>query len=1057
MSNSNIHKLAKACTLLIAIIIFSVSNAQVGKVWRASDSAIKRITGVVKDAATGKALPGISLSVKDFSATITNDDGKFTLKVPSFFTDVIVRAEGFETKQVSLHGANALNVSLNYESNTSFQEAIVLPVSTLAKRNATVTASKVNVNSSWNRPLETIDAYLQGKVSGLDVTNRSGTPGAGANLLLRGYNSLYGTNTPLIVLDGMIYDSKDYGTSLIANNFTNPFSLIHIQDIDNVTILKDAASIYGTKGANGAIIITTSRSQKQATSIDFGVYAGVNLKPNFLPVMNAADYRVYLSEILQSKGFSASTLSALPYMSDDTAGSQYFRYHNNTDWQNKIYNNSLNNNYFLKVTGGDNIATYALSMGYTKSSGVVKNTDLARYNTRFNALFNFTKKFTGEGNLAFTYNEQMLKYQGMSDKLAPVYLALTKAPFLTSHEVNSKGVFSPNLEETDVLGISNPSALIENMGNYNKYYRFAGSYKFNYDVTRNINVSTMLGVVFNKVRENIFIPRKGVANDTLANAIADSRLGNQVKRLFSLYSDSRIEYKKVFKRSHSFASRLGLRYQKNRADQDYALGYNSATDDLVSIQNGVNALRTSGGDIAEWNWLNAYLNADYGYKDKFFLTLNAALDGSSRFGKMASNGIAINGNKFAIMPSIGLAWLLSSENFMAGSSLDLLKLRANYSIAGNDDIGNYTSRQIYISQNFLGMQGLVRAGIPNPAIQWETVKKANLGLDMAFWNERVSLSMDVFTSKTSNMLVYETVQAAAGFSNVLVNGGNMENKGVELSANVRVINAPKLTWDLGFNASTIKNKITAIPGDKLLTQYAGATILTQVGNSVGAFYGYVSEGVFKTAAEASAAALKMKNANGSFSNFAAGDIRFKDVNGDKIIDENDMQVIGSSMPKWFGSFSTAVSYKRFKLDALMTFSKGNDLYNYMRYRLESASGVENQLNSVGNRWRTDGQVTNMPKATYGDPLGNNRFSNRWIEDGSYLRLRTVSLSYNVNIRNKYIKNASFYITGNNLLTFTKYMGYDPEFSAGTSVFSRGIDTGLDPIFKSVLAGIRFGL
>lgn len=1057
MTKMNIHQMAKGFVLVLALLASAGVYAQKTQTAK-TDSSVIRITGIVTDAATGKGLAGISLSVRDFSAAITDDDGKFKLKVPSYYTDVVITGEGFETKQVTLKGRAQLNVSLLYESNTSFQEPVILPTGKVARRNLTGSAVGVNINSSWKRPLETIDGLLQGQVPGLNVIRRSGTPGAGANLFLRGYNSLNATNAPLIVVDGMIYDAKDYGTSLITNNYTNPLALIHSSDIDNVTVIKDAASIYGTKGANGAIIITTSRAEKQATAIDFGVYTGVNQRPDFLPVMNAADYRVYLGEILQSKGLSASTIASMSYMIDDTTGNKdYYRYHNNTNWQDKVMQNSINTNYFLKVTGGDNIATYALSVGYTKNNAIIRNTDFTRYNTRFNALFNFTKKFTGVGSLAFTYNEQMLKYQGIADKFAPVYLSLTKAPFLTSHEVNSKGIFSPNLEETDILGITNPTAIINNMQAYNRAYRFFGSYQFKYEISKSLNVSTLFGIVFDKVRENIFVPRKGVANDTLSNAIADSRLGNQVKRLFSIYSDSRIEYTKTFKRNHTLASRLGLRYQQNKAEQDFALGYNSATDDLVSIQNGVTALRTTGGGIGMWNWLNTYFNAEYGFKDKFFVTVNAAMDGSSRFGQQAKDGITINGNKYAVMPSIGAAWLLSSERFMEDSKIDLLKLRFNYSIAGNDDIGNYNNRQTYTSQNLLGMQGLVRSGIPNPAIQWETVKKANLGFDVAFWNERVALSVDVFHSKTTNMLAYENLSTPTGFSTVLTNSGSMENNGVELGATVRLINTTKWTWDAGVNVSSVQNRVLTIPGNKLITQYAGANILTQGGSTAGIFYGYIAKGVFSSAGEAASAGLKKKNTDGSYSYFGAGDVRFVDLNNDNIIDENDMQVIGISTPQFFGSFSTTLTYKRIQLDALFTFTKGNEVFNYQRYRLESESGIENQLNSVRNRWRTDGQVTTMPKATFGDPMGNNRFSTRWIEDGSYLRLRSLSISYTIPFKDKFLKNASVYVTGNNLLTFTKYMGYDPEFSAGTSVYAQGTDTGLDPLFKSVLAGIRFGL
>lgn len=1016
-----------------------------------------QITGTIKDATTGKGIVGARLSVKNLSAAITDAEGTFKLTVANYYDNVIITADGYDTKQVALKGSKVVNVSLLDASHSSYQDVVTMPHKSVPLREITSAVATYNAGSEWKKPMETIDALLQGQVSGLNSIRRSGTPGVGANMFLRGYNSLFATNKPLVIVDGMIYDINDYGQSIIANNYTNPFALINAQDVEDITVIKDAASIYGTKGANGAIIITTSKAKQQATKIDFGAYTSYNMAPSNLPVMNASDYRVYLTEMLQSKGLSSTDISAMAFMKDDTAGNaDYYKYHNNTDWQKEVMKNSITHNYFLKVTGGDNIATYALSMGYARSQGTIRTTDMVRYNTHFNADFNFSRRFTGAANFSFAFNEQNLKDQGIADKTAPIFLALTKSPFLTANEVNSKGVFSPNYEDADFLGVSNPAVLINTMQAFNKYYRFFGSFRFNYDINKSLSASALFGVTYDKVRENIFIPRKGVANIDLSNAVADSRLGSQVKRLFSVYTDGWLEYKKTVNRYHNFVSRLGIRYQHNDAEQDYVLGFNSATDDLISVQNGLNALRQVGGGIGEWNWMNTYFNAEYGYKDKLFLSLNAAMDGSSRFGTETKQGIAIDGVKFAVLPSASLAWLLSSENFMANSKIDLLKLRASYSLTGNDDIGNYSSRQTYVSQNLLGMQGLVRNSIPNPALQWETSAKINAGLDLAFLNERVGLTVDVYQAKTENMLVYETVTGAAGFKNILINNGSMQNRGVEAALNVRIINRNKFKWDISLNGAINKNKVLAVPGGSFITEFAGASMLTQNGQPANQFYGYDALGVFSTAAAAAAAGLSIKNADGSYSSFGAGDVRFADLNNDKIIDEKDMKVIGNPNPDFYGGITNKLSYRNFQLEALLTFSKGNDVFNYQRYRLEASSGVENQLNSVVNRWRAEGHVTSMPKATYGDPMGNSRFSNRWIEDGSYLRLRHVSVSYAVPLKEGFIKNATVYVTGNNLLTFTKYMGYDPEFSVSPSIFAQGIDTGLDPLFKTVTLGVKVG-
>lgn len=1040
----------RSVVLVFAAALCSTADAQ-------QPAAKQTITGKVTDAATRKPVPGARVAVKDFSAALTDNTGSFKLNVNSYLDNIIITADGYGTEQVALKGRQSVEISLIDASLHTFQEIAATPFAPTARRELTGAVSVYNSNGEWNRSMETVDALLQGKIAGLNSVRRSGTPGVGANLFLRGINSLYTTNKPLVIVDGMIYDINDYGQSIIANNYTNPLALVNVQDVEHISVIKDAASIYGTKGANGAILITTARARQQATTIDFGAYTSVNAKPDFLPVMSADTYRSYLSEMLQSKGLSSAQIAAMPYMKDDTAGNpEYYRYHNYTNWQNNIFRNSITNNYFMKVTGGDNIATYALSVGYAKSKGVINTTDLTRYNTRFNAAFNFSKRLTGQANLSFTFNEQNLKDQGIAEKTAPLYMALTKAPFLTANVVNEKGVFSPNLEDVDILGIGNPQAIIDNMQAYNKYYRFSGSFLFNYEIKKGFTASTLLGVVYDKVRENIFVPRKGVANDSVSNAVLDSRLGSQVKRLFSFYTDSWLEYKKTINRIHDFQARLGLRYQHNEAEQDYALGFNSATDELISVQNGLNALRQIGGGIGEWNWMNTYFNAEYGFRNKLFVSVNAAMDGSSRFGTAAANGLSLGDVKFAVLPSISLGWLISSSKFMANSKIDLLKLRASFGMTGNDDIGNYTSRQTYVSQNFLGMQGLVRNGIGNPALQWETGQRINLGLDFSALNERLSLTVDVYKNKTSNMLVYEELPAATGFSTIATNAGGMENTGIDLSLNFRVLNKPNFKWDIGLNAGTYKNKVTSVPNGEILSNYAGATILTRNGAPVSQFYGWVSDGVFSTTTEAAAAGLTKKNFDGSYSAFGAGDIRFRDLNGDKVIDEMDRQVIGDPNPDFTGGISNRLVYKRFQLDALLTFSSGNEVFNYLRYKLESMTGVENQLQSTIRRWRANGHVTDMPKATYGDPMGNSRFSNRWIEDGSYLRLRSLSISYALPVKDGFLKNATIYVTGNNLLTFTKYMGYDPEFSASPSPIAQGIDTGLDPQFKTATLGVKLG-
>jgi hypothetical protein len=436
-----------------------------------------------------------------------------------------------------------------------------------------------------------------------------------------------------------------------------------------------------------------------------------------------------------------------------------------------------------------------------------------------------------------------------------------------------------------------------------------------------------------------------------------------------------------------------------------------------------------------------------------------AMDASSRFGNNVHGALNIGGNSVALLPSVGASWLISSEKFMSGiKAINILKLRASYSKTGNDDIGNYTAKQSYVSQNLLGVQGLVRGNIANPALQWESNSKANAGLDVSLFNERLNFSVDVFENKTTNMLTYEPVPPASGFDYAITNGGSMKTTGIDFTISGRLVNTRSVKWDMGFTISAYKNTITQLPGNTAITSFGGATIRTQVGSPANIFYGYKTNGVYTTDAEAAAANLYKKLPDGSIVRFKGGDVRFINTNGDSLIDETDRQPIGDPNPAFTGAFSNKITWKGLSLEAIFTFSQGNKVYNGVRAALESESGVNNQLQSVINRWRAPGQVTNTPKATWGDPIGNSSFSDRWIEDGSFIRLKMVSLSYNLPLKadNK-IKYITVYVTGNNLLTFSKYLGYDPEFYAAESTLARGVDVGLEPQFKSFVAGVRIGL
>jgi TonB-linked SusC/RagA family outer membrane protein len=1037
------------------------------------------VKGRVTDAATHQPLPAIRVTYKNLSAAITDSAGSFTLKLPNYNVTVMLQGEGFQAKEVAIKGRRTISTSLYEDTYISFYDGANLPFKTQSINRVPFAVTSVQATRNWAHTAETPDALLQGKVAGLNTIRRSGTPNIGASFFLRGISSLYTSNQPLIVVDGVIYDNNDYGGSLISGSYTNPLAYIDIKDIDNITVIKDGSSTYGTKGTNGVINITTARAKELGTKIDVAVYGGVNFAPGNLPLLDASQYRTYATDLLQSAGLTESEIKSIPFMNDDPANSEYYRYHHQTDWQKQVLDNSSLKNVYIKVTGGDNIAKYALALGYLSNGGVFQKTGATRYNTRFNADLNLSRRMTATTNLSFTYNDEELRDQGLAFKTNPLYVSLIKSPFIGVNEMSASGIKSPDITDADIFNVTNPVSLINSMVGLNKNYRFQGSIGFNYNVSKTINLNTIVAVTIDKVRENLFIPRKGVVDDVLEDGtIIDSRLGAQTKRILSVYNDTRISYDKMFQNVHHLFARAGVRFLAPKAEQDWELGANSATDQLRSVGNGVANLRRVGGDIARYRWLNTYLSADYSLLDKYFVSLNMAVDGSSRFGKDVPNALHINGNSFAVMPSLAAAWLISSEEFMAGSQVfDLLKLRASYGMTGNDDITNYNARQYYIthalagnyaanyttgqyyiSQNFLGTQGLVRGNFENNELQWESVHKANLGLDAALFNERLNISLDGYRNMTYKMIVDETLPTASGMNHAFTNSGTMKTVGAEASVMGRIVNRSSLKWDLGFNIAHYKSTINRLPEPwEIVTSYADGYILSRLKNTPNLFYGYKTNGVYTSDAEAAADGLSVVQSTGTIIPFKGGDVRFEDVNGDKIIDNNDRQIIGDPNPDFFGSVSSSLTWKSFTLDAFFTFTKGNDIYNYTRRQLESESNFNNQTTAVLNRWRTNGQVTNMPRAIYGDPIGNGSFSDRWIEDGSYFRLRSATLSYNLPIKTNFLRYSVLYVTGNNLFTLTKYLGFDPEMSGTISPLGQGVDITLEPQYRSVQAGVRFGL
>ena len=1045
-----------------------------------------RIQGYVKDAVTGEPIAAARVTFGGFQAyppiatSLTDDDGKYGINAPSASATMLINCEGYQQVEVALKGRTDIDVLLQPETINSLFDDVQLPYD--AKRQVKATQAATSLTDRYSLDKDNTvspEFFLQGRVAGLNVIRRSGSVGAGADMFLRGSSSLLGTSQPLIVVDGVLYPIAPMGQSLFSYYQTSGLANIDTKDIDNITVIKDASSIYGARASNGVILINTLRAQELKTQINFHAYVGVSLEPDEYPMMNAKQFRPYLSDQLLSQGLTSAEIQELPYMNlvkpeetilgvgtqVVTGNADYYRYNHDTKWQDYVYDKAITNAFHLSVTGGDNIAKYALIVGLQNQEGTIRNTSLDKYNLRLNTDVNISDDFTVGTNVSFVYTDRAIANQGMDNEKGAIYTALVKAPFMTTYVRDYRNLQSPTLEGYDMFNASNPYAVINNIDSQMETYRLVANVFANYVFSPAWKAHLRFGVIYDKDREKIFVPQLGVYHAPSTMPIMDvtNETHRKAERLFQTNIDLNATYAKVFNQIHAFDVTFGGRYETNNFEDDIIYRYNTSSDLMVN-EKGETLLSAAGGTSASWASLNYYANANYGLRDKYFATLVGSVYGSSRFGENA-DGLSLFDHKFAFYPSLSLAWIASSENFMRNAdAVNLLKFRASYGLVGNDDIGNYASRLTYVSQNYLGLYGVVLGALANDKLMAEKVVKTNFGVDLTMFNQRLTLSADVYNSKTQNMLSYAALPSFAGASNYMDNTGEMTNKGYEFAAELRVVNTPDFKFSLAGNIAHNEAEITKY-AETDYTDILGATVMTREGDAPGLFYGYKYKGVFKSADNMAAdpASFRYEDAGGNMMTPEAGDAIFEnvdktgDANGIQYITEADRTIIGDPNPDFFGSFSTRFSYKRLTLDAMFTYKMGGDVYNALRAKLEGMTGYENQTQAVLNRWRYEGQNTSIPRNAWGDPLGNARFSDRWIEDGSYLRLKTITLSYTLPATIKYIRNAEVYVQANNLVTWTEYKGLDPEFSISSSPLYQGIDAGLFPNAQSIFLGIKLGL
>ena len=1062
---------------------------------------MKEVSGYIYDAATNKALDGARVQAfgNPRYTTMTDENGRYTLKVPVFVTSLYVTVPEYNDVQVAIDGNKTPDVAL-YSSR--FNSFYTPATQITAARKADIDLSTAT----------TIDTDIERQLGGdIHTVNRSGLQGQGAAMFIRGLNSINLNAQPLIILDGMIMDLQLDRASIHEGFFNNVLAGIDPEDIESVEVLKNATALYGARGGNGVIIINTKRGHSMATRINATIFGGFETAPNYTKMMNAGQYKNYVSELIGTTetGLKNTTYGAsIPFLNDNPDYYWYPMYHNNTDWSDGLYHTAFTQNYKVNVQGGDDIAMYNLSLGYANSQSTAKENGFDRLNIRFNTDIKLLKSLTTQLDVAYSRLSYDLRDNGWAESYnmqgisSPNVLGLIQAPFLSKYgyytgddlRLHESSVYSGKYRRDQDdnypfdfasrfgsnAALANPYWILENGEGDNKNSQEVTQFNLNlmpkWEINSHLNITNRFAYQLNRTSEKYYLPEAGIP---VYNLVGLGDITSIVKSFFgketAIYEDLRANWQADYG-EHQVRAFGGFRFTNNSYSDDYMTGYNAGNDKMPDMKNSLQ-FRNFNGNHDVWRNIAWYANGSYNYKQTYYADLTLTAESSSRFGKEASEGVKLFGVRWGIFPSLQLGWVLTNEDFMKKlKAVNYLKFTLGYDESGNDGIPYSASRTYYQSTGFLKeATALQLVNIENPEIQWETTRRFNAAINGSFFNNRIQAGVDFFVSSTSNLLTLRENNYMTGLGAYWTSNGRLRNIGADVHVNAILINTEDFKWQIGASLGHYKNEVRDLPGSKQINgnlygqinNVYGAEILTSKGNPVGVFYGYKTEGVFASTDEASTAYngrdyLKYPTGikNDPYKNFAAGDIHFSDLNNDGIINDADKTIIGDPNPDVYGNIFTSFNYKRWTLGFNFKYSIGNDIYNYQRSQLESLSGFYNQTVAAVNRWTVENQHTEMPRAvstTSEQWVDNERFSDRWIENGSFLKLKTIRLSYELPLNLSWIQGLTVWGEANNVFTISKYLGEDPEFATGNGLYYQGIDTGMLPASRSFILGVRFNL
>lgn len=977
------------------LILFSVS---LFPIFLSAQSVVK---GVVTDA-TGEPLIGVNVIVQGTTqGTVTDFDGMFEMNVPSTPVVLEVSYLGYVDQVISADGTMDLSVVMK-EDTEQLEEVVVIGYGVQKKSDLTGSISQVSEKDLAKMPAPSLGAALEGRAAGLQVTG-SGAPGSNVSLTIRGAGSINNSD-PLIVVDGVPTDV--------------PLNMINMDDVASVDVLKDASAtaIYGSRGAYGVVIITTKKGLNERGHVTLKASFGFDHIQRTLPLLNAYQFASLHNEMMSAAGQPQNPSFADPLALG--AG---------TDWMSELYQFAPTQNYSISYSGGTEKSDFYVSGAYFKQEGIIKTTDYQRATIQFNHNTQLFKWLKFGHTLSLNHD---LKQSGAYNIVNTMVALPTQAIY------NEDGSWAgPTGLSMYVGDIANPIGKMMENTSKTSGYNLLGNIYAELKPWEWLTFRTNFGIQVMYWDTDKWTPKY----DWQPIAQPESETYRSFEKSITWLWDNTLTFNKTFKQKHAVTAMIGESMQTNTYDFMNGAIQGFISESARQLSNGT-LNPTIAGNKSDWALLSFMARASYGYDNRYLITATVRADGSSRFAKK---------NRWGVFPSVALAWRMSEEQWFHKSfALSDLKIRAGYGLTGNQaSVGNYAyaSQLQTVQYVFNGTQvaGIAPWVLPNPNVRWETVEQYNVGFDMALLDQRLHATIDGYIKYTNDMLVPMSVPVTSGYSDETVpniNAGRMRNMGVEVS--LQSLNFKgDFQWTTTVNVAYNHNRILSLNGD--VPMYFDNNT-HRVGYPVSAFYGYVTDGIFQSQEEVDKHAIQTIGSD-AYTSTQPGDIRFKDLNNDGVINDDDRTVLGSPTPSWTFSMNNAFSWKGISLEIYLQGAAGNKIYNGNRAILEAMSVAQNQMTTTLDRWTPSHPSNTMPRAVFSDPNKNNRVSDRFLEDGDYLRIKSITLSYV--LPSKWTQKAKMSevrisASGNNLYTLTRYTGLDPE------VGGSGIDSNVYPVTRN---------